>query len=133
MLGARDDFLSGVAALAEADAVQEIEIEHLCDEGFARRQIYLRQTGMNIRASPVVLDALSMLDIAGQPALGESRCRADHPVAAGVAVDARDADVVLLRVAGARLRSRKSGGLRAMYARDTQEFAGIFDPDLGSK
>jgi len=39
--------------LLEADAVQEIEIQHLRDEGLTRAQIYLRQTGANVREAPV--------------------------------------------------------------------------------
>src|ERR1700689_4853648 len=34
MLGTGDDLLAGVAALAETDAVNQIEIQHLRDEGF---------------------------------------------------------------------------------------------------
>jgi hypothetical protein len=65
VLGACDDFLSGVATLAEADAVQEIEIEHLRDEGFARAGIYLRQAVANVGEAPVMLDSIGRLHVAG--------------------------------------------------------------------
>src|SRR5690348_546726 len=36
VVGTGDDFLPGVAALVEGNAVDEIEVEHLRDERFAR-------------------------------------------------------------------------------------------------
>src|ERR1700704_6189479 len=99
MLGAGDDFLSGVATLTEADAVQEIEIEHLRDESLARRQIYLRQTGANVREAPVMFDPIRLGNIAGQSMLRQLVRCPDHPVTAGVPVDCRNTDVVRLGVA----------------------------------
>ena len=48
----------GVAALGEADPVQQIEIQHLRDERFAGRRIDLRQAGANVGEPPRIFDAL---------------------------------------------------------------------------
>src|SRR5579863_8037774 len=54
VLGAGDDLLAGVATLAEADAVQEVEVQHLGHESLARGQIYLRKAGANVREPPIM-------------------------------------------------------------------------------
>ncbi len=38
VVGARDHFLSGVAALVERDSADDVEVEHLRDEGFGGRE-----------------------------------------------------------------------------------------------
>src|ERR1700731_2538125 len=99
MLVACDDFLSGVATLAEADAVQEIEIQHLRDEGLARAQIYLRQTGGNVGEAPVGFELIRSQDLAVQSVLRQFPGSTNDPVAARVVVDAGHTDAVLLGVA----------------------------------
>src|ERR1700723_272647 len=135
VLGARDDFLPRVAALAEADAVQEIEIEHLCDEDLASRQIYLRQARANVRQTPVMFDFLRPRRVAPEPALGQGLRGPDDPVAAEVAVDGGHADAILLYIEGARWRIDAGGpqAFRIMDARDAQCFSAVFDLYLGSK
>ena len=48
MLGACDDFLPGVAALGEADSIQQIEIQHLRDKRLAGGRIDLGQAGADV-------------------------------------------------------------------------------------
>src|SRR5690606_26135327 len=54
---ARDDLLSGVTALLEADAAEQIEIQHLRDEAFVRRRIDLRMTGTQMIVPPLCFGA----------------------------------------------------------------------------
>src|ERR1700691_1293558 len=91
MLGACDDFLPGVAALGEADAVQEIEVQHLRNESLARGEIYLRQAGSDVRETPVTFPFF-WIGIAGESVLRQSLRSADDPVTAGIAMHARDTD-----------------------------------------
>src|ERR1700730_16951488 len=99
MLGAGDDFLSGVAAFAEADAVQQIEIQHLRDEGLASGQIYLRKTGANAREPPSLFDVLRVGRGGVHSVLRQLLGSADDPVAPRVAVDGGNTDAVLFYVA----------------------------------
>lgn len=48
-VGARDNFLPGVAAFFKADAVERIEIEHLRNEGFVRLGEYVRDARLKMR------------------------------------------------------------------------------------
>src|ERR1700730_6756636 len=121
MLGAGDDFLSGVAAFAEADAVQQIEIQHLRDEGLASGQIYLRKTGANVREPPSLFDVLHVGRGGVHSVLRQLLGSADDPVAPGVPVAGGTPCAVFLYVASFR-------GLRppgAMAARHTEELAGV--------
>jgi len=91
---------AGIATLAEADGVQEIEVEHLGHEGLARGQIYLRKAGANVRraASHVSIRSAYRLSPA-------RRCSASLSAAPMTQVAVRvpgppsaDADAVLFHV-----------------------------------
>ena len=53
VLAARDDLLSGVAALAEIDPAHQLEVHHLRHELLARGIQYLWYAGLNIEPAPV--------------------------------------------------------------------------------
>src|SRR6202142_2553575 len=116
MLGTRDDFLAGVAALGEADPVQQVEIQHLRDEGLARGRIDLRQSRANVRKPPFVLRTLGVGRIGGCKFLRSG----EEPMAARIAGDRGNADTIGLDVA-ARLRR---GAEAAAYR---ERIAGVLD------
>ncbi len=57
---AGDDFLAGIATFLEADAAEQVEVEHLRHEGFVGFGINLRQAGAKVRQFPIVF-ALGVL------------------------------------------------------------------------
>ncbi len=132
VLRARDDFLAGEAALAEADAVDEIEIQHLRDVQFARRRVDLRQARANVREPPVSLYRVGVENVSGESAGGDERGLADDPKAR-VRADPADAEPCGFHVALGGVGRLQAGGFdrgRAMLARDHDLLAGILDPHL---
>src|SRR5579859_1904002 len=139
MLGARDDFLSGVAALGEADRVQQVEIQHLRDEGLAGGRVDLRQSGADVREPPFILHTLRLAGIDG----GKGLWSCDEPVAVRVASDRRYAHAIGFGVAAARKygaagrygTARGHGTARRRYgeaAAHGERIAGVLDLDLGT-
>src|SRR3977135_4508091 len=94
MLRSRNDFLAGKTPLGEADAVDQIEIEHLRHEHFARRRVDLRQPGANVGEPPGMLHS-RLLRRLPHDALGREILRgADDPMPVDVRSEARYADSV---------------------------------------
>ena len=80
VLGTGDDFLPRVATLGKTDAVEQIEIEHLCHEHFARGGIHLGQSRTNIGEAPRMVGRHRCGRVARYSVVRESLARADDPI-----------------------------------------------------
>jgi hypothetical protein len=136
MLRAGDDLLAGEATLAETDAVDQIEIQHLCHEQFLRRGINLRQPGADVGAPPGPFDLRGVVRRAGQSCVRQLRKIADDPITVRIAGDAADPDSVSFGVAVGCLRDRKPGAVNALgtvLTRNNERFARVLDRHLGAQ
>src|SRR5262245_45417944 len=90
-MGAGDDLLTGVAAFLEADAFEQIDIQHLGDEALVGPQPDLGQSGADVRNTPRVQGRRVVLHRNSSGRYHQGSCRNTVPAheARAIAFDVR--------------------------------------------